>query len=98
MEEVLDLVAPELALVFDLGFAGEVADDEDGLVGDFRFFYAEFEILFFGGVGPMEADILFGFAFHYFGAVGGTVPRKTKNIIPFIHFICKPLLQASGSA
>ena len=98
MEEVLYLVAPELALVFDLAFAGEVADDEDGLVGDFRFFYAKFEILFFGGVGPMEADVLFGFAFHHFGTIGGAVPRKTKNIIPLIYFIRKPLLQASGSA
>jgi hypothetical protein len=45
-EKVFDLVAPELGLVLHLTLTREIADDEDGLVGDFRLFDAELEELF----------------------------------------------------
>lgn len=74
MEKVLHLIAPELALVLDFAFVGEVFDDEDGLVGYFGFFDSEFEVFFFGSVGPMEADEFFEFGLQDFRAVGGAIP------------------------
>jgi hypothetical protein len=98
MEKVFDLVAPELGLVLDFSFAGEIFYDEDRLVGDLGFLDTKFKILFFGGMGPMEADELFKLALHHFCAIGSTVPGEAEYIIPFIHFICEPLLQPGGSA
>src|SRR5579864_8143114 len=98
MEEIFDLVAPELALVLYFSFAGEIFYDEDRLVGDLGLLDAEFEVFFFGGMGPMEADELFKFEFHHFCAIGGAIPGEAEYIIPFIHFICEPLLQSGGSA
>jgi hypothetical protein len=98
MKKILDLVAPELGLVFDLAFAGEILYDEDRLVGDLGFFDAKFKIFFFGGMTPMKADELFEFALHHLCAVGGTIPGEAEYIIPFVNFICEPLLQSGGSA
>jgi len=98
MEEVFDLVAPELGLVLYFSFAGEIFYDEDRLVGDLGFLDTKFEVFFFWGMRPVEANELFKFAFHHFCAIGGAVPGETEDIVPFIHFICEPLLQSGGSA
>ena len=99
VKEVFYLVAPELALVFDLNLAAcKILDDQDRLVGDFRFLDAEFEELFGRRLHPMETDEFFEFTFRYLRFIGGTIPGKTEHIIPFVYFICKPLLQSSRGA
>ncbi len=98
MKEVFYLVAPELALVFYFSFAGEILYDQDRLIGHLGFLDAEFEVFFFRSVGPMEADELYEFGLHHFGALGGAVPGEAEDIIPVIHFICEPLLQPGGNA
>ncbi len=99
VKQVFDLVAPELALVFDFSLAaGKIFDHEDSLIGDFGFFDAEFEEFFHGGFTPVEPDELFEFAFGDFCLVGGTVPGEAEHIIPFVYFICKPLLQSCWRA
>ena len=57
MEEVFDLVAPELGLVLDFSFTGEIFYDEDRLVGDLGFLDTEFKILFFRGMGPLAGRL-----------------------------------------
>ena len=99
VKEVFYLVAPELALVFDLNLAAcKIFDDQDRLVGDFRFLDAEFEELLGGSIHPMETDEFLEFAFGYFRFIGCPIPGKTEHIIPFVYFICKPLLQSSRGA
>ena len=99
VKEVLHLVAPELALVFDVPLAAcKIFDDEDSLIGHFRFLDAELEELLRGSIHPMETDEFFEFTFGYFRFVGGTIPGKTEHIIPFVYFICKPLLQSCRRA
>lgn len=98
MEEILHLVAPELALVLHLAFACEILYYEDRLVGHFGFFDAKFEEFLRGSVHPVKADELFEFAFGNYGFIGSTIPGKAEHIIPFVYFICKPLLQSCGRA
>src|SRR6185437_10397329 len=74
VKEVFHLVAPQLALIFDFTLACKIFDDENGLVGDFRFFDAKLEELFCRRVHPMKPDELFEFAFGHFGLVCCTIP------------------------
>ena len=75
VKEIFHLVAPELALVFDLDLAGcKILDDQNGLVGDFRLFYAELEELFHRSFHPVEPDVLLGFALGDFRLIGCPVP------------------------
>ena len=99
VKEVFYLVAPELTLVFDLPFgACKIFDDEDSLVGHFGFLDAEFEKLLGGSFHPMKTNKFFEFTFGYFRFIGCPIPGKTEHIIPFVYFICKPLLQSCRRA
>lgn len=98
VKEIFHLVAPELALVLYFTLACKVFDHENGLVGHFRLFDAEFEEFFGRCIHPMEADEFFEFAFGYFRFVGCTIPGKAEHIIPFVYFIRKPLLQTCRGA
>lgn len=98
VEEVFHLVAPELTLVFHFTLSCKVLDHENGLVRHFRFFDAELEEFFDRGVHPVEPDELFEFAFGYFRLIGCAVPGKAEHIVPFVYFICKPLLQTCRGA
>ena len=70
MEEVLDLVAPELGLIFYILFIREVFNQKNRLIGDIRFFYSEFEELFFWRIGPVKTDEFFQFTLQNF-CLGG---------------------------
>ena len=99
VEQVFYLVAPELTLVLDFTFAAcKIFDDEDRLVCHFRFLDAKFEKLFGRRVHPVETDEFFEFTFGYYRLIGGAIPGKTEHIIPFVYFICKPLLQSCRRA
>ena len=98
VKEVFHLVAPQLALVFNLTFIGKVLYDEDGLVSDLGFFYSELEELFLRSVLPMKSDKFFKFAFGDFGSIGRPIPGEAEYIVAFIYFICEPLLKSCGSA
>lgn len=99
VKEILHLVTPELTLVLDFYLAAcKIFDDEDRLVRHFRFLDAEFEKLFGRRIHPVEADEFFEFTFGYYRLIGGAIPGKTEHIIPFVYFICKPLLQSCRRA
>ena len=99
VKEIFHLVAPQLALVFDFPFAAcKIFDDKDSLVGHFRFLDAEFKKLLGWSVHPMETNEFFKFTFGYYRFVGCAIPGKTEHIIPFVYFICKPLLQSCRRA
>ena len=92
VKQVFHLRIPKLALVFDFFFFGEVFDAEDGLVGNFRFFDAEFEKFFFGGVEPVETDQFGFFSLEHFGFVDRFIPHKAENTVTLIDLFCKPFL------
>lgn len=97
MKKILDLVAPELALVFDLLLIGEILYHQDGLIGDLRLFNAELEELFFRGMRPVEADEFLRLALHDLRPVDRAIPGETEYIVPLVYFICEPLLQTCRS-
>jgi hypothetical protein len=96
VEQFLHLVVPKAALVLDLLLVGEILDDQDGLVGNFRFLDPELEILLLGGVGPMKADEFLFFLIEHFGRIVGAVPGETVDPVSFVHLISEPFLQAGG--
>ncbi|SRR6266851_3761738 len=98
MEEVFHLVAPKLALVLYLCLLSKIFYNKDRLIGDLGFFYPEFEEFFYRCMLPMEPDKFLRFALHNISPIRRSIPGKREYIVPFINFICEPLLQPGGSA
>ena len=47
-----------------------------------------------GACEPVKLNHFVFFTFQNFSFISRTVPGKTKNMIPFIYFVCKPFLQS----
>ena len=94
MLQVIDLRTPQLLLVLHIVLIRKVGDAQDGFVGYRALFYAEFKKFILRIMVPTIPDELIVHMLQYLGCVHAAVPGERKDILPLVHLVRKPLLQA----